>query len=410
MYCTICPPQRLRATITLPSSKSISNRLLIINRLANSTVLPQNISDCDDTVAMIKALRAPQAVTNIGAAGTAMRFLTAYFAATPGTTILTGSARMQQRPINELVDALKKIGAIIAYEKTEGYPPLRIEGRVLEGGEITMAGNISSQYTSALLMIAPILKKGLRLRLTGKITSRPYIDMTLQLMKEFGAIAEWKNEQTLEVAPQGYSPKPFLIENDWSAASYWYEMIALSNDQNAEVRLPGLFNESSQGDAFVKEMFLPLGVRTDYKDGMIILRKGEVQQEQMDLPMEKQPDLAQTIAVTCAMLGRPFRLTGLHTLRIKETDRLLALQTELGKLGINIDISDDDTLSWDGTMHKPQDDIIIETYDDHRMAMSFAPTALRHSGISINHPEVVTKSYPKYWEDLKTAGFTISTL
>lgn len=408
----------LRGRIVLPASKSISGRALIINALSGSSLLPDNLSDSDDTQAMLNALREMPEVIDIGAAGTAMRFLTAYLSVTPGTHTITGTERMKHRPIGILVDALRTLGADIAYEGEEGFPPLRIAGRNdIEGGELSVPGNVSSQYISALLMIAPTLKKGLRLTLTGQIASRPYLDMTVSMMRDFGAEVEWIAKDVIEVKPGSYRQRPYHIESDWSAASYWYEMVALSPDAGAQVELVGLHHDSIQGDSKVWQLMSELGVATEYyeePDGTEIIRLRKTGNLACHFchDFSHQPDLAQTFAVTCAMLDVPFRLVGLQSLRIKETDRIAALVEELGKI-VCLE-GNDSELQWEGFYNiddlelLPFEEFTFDTYDDHRMAMALAPVCLRTGGeIVINNPEVVSKSYPHYWEDLEKVGFSI---
>lgn len=399
-------PSEVKATIQLPASKSISNRALIIHALSGGSDAPANLSDCDDTRVMIKALTGNEEVIDILAAGTAMRFLTAYLSATPGTHTLTGTQRMQQRPIQILVNALRQLGAQIEYAGNEGFPPLHICGTELTGDEITLKGNVSSQYISALLMIGPVLKHGLQLHLTGEIISRPYINLTLQLMKEFGAVAAWTSDQSIRVEPRPYRSVPFTVESDWSAASYWYQIAALS--PAAEIELTGLFRNSYQGDSRGAQLFAKLGVETQYTDrGVRLIKKGALP-TRLDEDLVEIPDLAQTFVVTCALLDIPFRFTGLQTLKIKETDRIAALKTELAKLGYVLRDENDSILVWDGERCKPQETPVIKTYEDHRMAMAFAPAAIRYPHMQIAEPQVVSKSYPAYWEDLKKAGFLIS--
>ena len=378
-------PRMLNADIMLPASKSISNRALIIHALAGGDALPQNLSDCNDTYVVLQALNTRSSVIDIGAAGTAMRFLTAYLAATSGTYTLTGSDRMKQRPIGILVDTLQKLGADISYLEQQGYPPLLIKGHQLHGGSIEIPGHVSSQFISALLLTAPVMTTGLELRLRGEIVSRPYIDLTLCTMKQFGADADWTDTCTIRVNPVAYEEHPFLIENDWTAASYWYETVALYAPGQASVCLHGLMDGSRQGDAIVKYIFSLLGVKTTF-----------------------DTDLAQTIAVTCCAMGVLFRFDGLASLKIKETDRLMALQKELRKLGYVVEIENDNALIWNGETCKPTS-TTIDTYDDHRMAMAFAPLAVRTGSLQINHPDVVTKSYPHFWNDMASAGFHISS-
>lgn len=399
-------PSEVKATIQLPASKSISNRVLIIHALSGGKESLRNLSDCDDTQVMIKALTENTEPIDILAAGTAMRFLTAYLSATPGTHTLTGTQRMQQRPIQILVNALRQLGAQIEYTGNEGFPPLRIEGTELTGDEITLKGNVSSQYISALLMIGPVLKHGLQLHLTGEIISRPYINLTLQLMKDFGAVAAWTSDQSIRVEPRPYRSVPFTVESDWSAASYWYQIAALA--PAAEIELTGLFRNSYQGDSRGAQLFAKLGVETQYTDrGVRLIKKGTLP-TRLDEDLVDIPDLAQTFVVTCALLDIPFRFTGLQTLKIKETDRIAALKAELAKLGYVLRDENDSILVWDGERCKPQEVPVIKTYEDHRMAMAFAPAAIRYPHMQIAEPQVVSKSYPAYWEDLKKAGFLIS--
>ncbi|MBQ8360526.1 MAG: 3-phosphoshikimate 1-carboxyvinyltransferase [Bacteroidaceae bacterium] len=406
----VTPPATLRTTIKLPSSKSISNRVLVINALSGSVEVPQNLSDCDDTRVMVKALTEDTPVVDIMAAGTAMRFLTAYYAATLGSKkTLTGTERMQQRPIRILVDALRHLGARVEYVKNEGYPPLLVCGQSLEVSEVSLQGNVSSQYISALLMIAPVMKQGLHLKLEGTVISRPYIDLTLQLMTDFGAKVRWVGENDIVVESYPYVPRAFTVESDWSAASYWYEMLALIPDEEATVVLPGLYAHSYQGDSAVAELFRQLGVATEYdaEADRVTLRKQGTPISRMDYDFVNQPDLAQTFVVTCSMLGIPFRFIGLQSLKIKETDRIAALIRELKKLGILLHEEEGGVLGWEGDRCEPEKGVTIDTYEDHRMAMAFAPVCIVSGGLRINHPEVVSKSYPHYWDDLVRAGFVI---
>lgn len=398
-------PSTIKATIQLPASKSISNRALIINALGKGTFEPENLSDCDDTQVMIKALTEGQEVIDIMAAGTAMRFLTAYLSVSSGEHTITGTERMQQRPIQILVNALRELGADIEYVGKEGFPPLRIKGTELKQHEITLKGSVSSQYISALLMIAPVLKNGLTLHLTGEIVSRPYINLTLQLMKDFGAEAAWITDDSIAVQPKPYKSIPFTIESDWSAASYWYQIAALSH--NAEIELSGLFKDSYQGDSRGAEVFAKLGIETEYtRQGVKLTRSCEMP-ARLEEDFVDIPDLAQTFVVTCALLNIPFRFTGLQSLKIKETDRIAALITELRKLGYILREENDSVLMWHGERCEPEAIPVIQTYEDHRMAMAFAPAVLRNPFIQIADPQVVSKSYPHYWKDLEKAGFGI---
>lgn len=406
-------PERLAQTIQLPASKSISNRALIIYALSGGRNLPQNLSDCDDTEVIIEALRYMPDEINIKAAGTAMRFMTAYLSVMRGIHVITGTERMQHRPIAILVDALRKLGAQIEYVGQEGFPPLRITGNKLQGGELSIPGNVSSQYISALLMIGPMLEDGLTLQLTGEIISRPYIDLTLWMMGEFGTEAKWSSADTITVAHKPYKSRDYFIESDWSGASYWYEMVALSKDRDAEVKLTGLMDGSMQGDSTTRYIFSLLGVKTTFetqKKGipqMVTLKKNGRGVGKLEYDFVNAPDLAQTFVVTCAALDIPFHFKGLSTLKIKETDRIAALKKEMLKLGYVIHDANDSELYWDGERCEPDLQAGIDTYEDHRMALAFAPYALRQNGLIINNPQVVTKSYPKFWDDLKLVGFNI---
>ena len=404
MRYTVSAPAALHATIQLPASKSISNRALILHSLAHGNILPCNLSDCDDTMVMIRALNGNSEHIDILAAGTAMRFLTAYLSVTPGIRTITGTQRMQQRPIRILVDALRELGAQIEYAGNEGFPPLRITGTELKGEEISLAGGVSSQYISALLMIGAVLPKGLRLHLTGHIISRPYINLTLQLMRDFGARADWTSENSITVSPGGYTDTPFTVESDWSAASYWYQMMAI---RGGEIELLGLFPHSYQGDSRGAEVFSRLGVHTAYADRGVKLTRTSASVTRLDEDMVDIPDLAQTFVVTCCLMDIPFRITGLQSLKIKETDRITALITELRKLGYIVRSEQDSILLWDGERCPADEAPVIATYEDHRMAMAFAPACLVLPHIRIDEPQVVSKSYPAYWDDLRKAGFKV---
>lgn len=407
-------PNRIKAEINLPASKSISNRVLVIHSLSGGNSTLHNLSDCDDTQVMINALRDMPEVIDIKAAGTAMRFMSAYLSVTEGEHVITGTERMKHRPIGVLVDALRRLGADIEYVGEQGYPPLRIRGKQLEGGTLEVPGNISSQYISALLMIGPALRNGLELRLTGDIISRPYIDLTLHVMHEFGCKIEWSSVDTISVKPQRYDDREYVVENDWSASSYWYEMLALSEDKENGVILPGLRDASRQGDSVVRYLYSLLGVKTAFKNGdhgqdtKVALTRHFSALTRMDYDFINQPDLAQTFVVTCCALGIPFHFTGLASLKIKETDRIEALKTEMRKLGYVLRDVNDCELEWDGARCEAEENPSIDTYEDHRMAMSFAPLAITLGCIRINNPEVVSKSYPNYWDDLRKAGFEIT--
>ncbi len=415
MRIRLYPPETLRTEAQIPASKSISNRALIIQALAGRNAAEEqtevkNLSDCDDTQVMTRALSLMPHTIDIMAAGTAMRFLTAYLSITAGTHIITGTERMRHRPIGILVDALRQLGAQIEYAEETGFPPLRITGQELKGGSLSLSGSVSSQYISALLMIAPMMEQGLTLTLTGDIVSRPYIDMTLTIMATFGAKAQWKDERTLRVEPEKYKPTPYTIENDWSASSYWYEMVALTQDPEPKVTLQRLFRKSTQGDSAIQDIFSHLGVHTRFfsnEEGVecIELTRQGCPCKHLDYDFVRQPDLAQTVVVTCVMMGITFRFTGLQSLKIKETDRLTALCTELRKLGYVLKEQDGNTLLWEGERCTPEKRPVMDTYEDHRMAMSLAPACMQTGMIEMNDPHVVSKSYPRFWEEL--TGFRI---
>jgi 3-phosphoshikimate 1-carboxyvinyltransferase len=418
MQKTLKLARKFAADVTPPTSKSISNRALMLQALCRERRYTiEQLAVCDDTEHMLEGIetkKAGAALIDIGATGTAMRFLTAYLAITPGETTITGSERMQQRPIGTLVEALRMLGADITYMNREGFPPLRIQGKPLQGGTLEIEAGISSQYISALLMIGPCMKEGLTLKLKGNIASRTYIELTLDLMRHYGATAEWADERTLRIEPGRYEDKPLSVEGDWSGASYWYELAAVAAHYGYEVdiRLHGMREDSRQGDRVVAQLFEELGVKTEYaeKGVELLIDKAPCgidnsQFSILNFQFEKDfthcPDIAQTMAVTYCLLGTPFTFTGIQSLRIKETDRVAALIHELRKLGFVLRAEGDERLIWDGTRCTPDEHPVIATYDDHRMAMAFAPAALCHEELTIKHPEVVTKSYPNFWEDLK---------
>ena len=414
MYHHITAPSQLNQTIKLPASKSISNRVLVIYALSGSKILPDNLSDCDDTEVIMAALQHNPYEIDIKAAGTAMRFMTAFLSVKDGEEhVLTGTERMRHRPIGILVDALRRLGADISYIGEEGFPPLRIRGHSLEGGLLEIPGNISSQFISALLLIGPVMRNGLTLRLTGDVISRPYIDLTLWTMREFGADAEWSDFETIVVKPVPYRQRPYYIENDWSGASYWYEMMALSRHKDDEIRLEGLMDGSKQGDSSVRYIFSLLGVKSTFETTQggvpttVSLRHTGRCVPRLEYDFINAPDLTQTFVVCCALLGVHFHFHGLSTLKIKETDRIEALKTEMRKLGYVIRDVNGCELIWDGERCEPSYEAGIDTYEDHRMALAFAPAAFRTGGLRINNPQVVTKSYPRFWDDLRKAQFTI---
>ena len=415
MQYEIKAPSVLQHTAKLPASKSISNSVLVIHALTGGHTRPSNLSDCDDTEVIVEALNNNPYEINIKAAGTAMRFMTAYLAVKEGEEhVLTGTERMRHRPIAILVDALRKLGAQIDYVGEEGYPPLRIKGCAPEGGLLEVAGNISSQFISALLMIGPQLKNGLTLHMTGDVISRPYIDLTLWTMREFGADADWSDFDTITVKPQPYKDRAYLTENDWSAASYWYEMMALTSNLDDEIKLEGLMDGSMQGDSQVRYIFSLLGVKTIFasktpgEPTTVTLKHSGHCVPRLEYNFVNSPDLAQTFVVCCALLNVPFHFTGLSTLKIKETDRIEAMKKEMRKLGYVVRSANDCELIWDGELCEPSLEAGIDTYEDHRMALAFAPAALCFEGLRINNPQVVTKSYPYFWEDIKAAGFALN--
>lgn len=394
------------AEIIITGSKSESNRLLLLQALYPSIEII-NLSISDDSMVMQKALTASESEIDIHHAGTAMRFLTAFFAIQEGRkVILTGSLRMKERPIKILVDALNELGANISYVENEGFPPLKIKGSIIEKSKVSLPANVSSQYISALLLIAPKLKNGLQLTLIGKITSVPYINMTLELLNKKGVKTAFEGN-IITVHPQAEIANPkSLVESDWSSASYYYSIVALS-PIGTEIKLSSYEPDSLQGDSVLSEIYKDFGVTTDFINSSIVLRKSSVEnrQSKIEYDLSNSPDIAQTIAVTCFGLGLGCHLKGLHTLKIKETDRLLALKTELEKLGASVNVTNDSLELKTATDIKS--DIEITTYNDHRMAMAFAPLALK-TALQIQDAMVVSKSYPTFWDDLKSIGFKIT--
>lgn len=403
----IIAPRRIEGEIDLPASKSISNRVLLLNALCATPGRLSNLAQCDDTDAVLSALAQPDASeVNIGAAGTAMRFLTAYFATREGReVVIDGTERMRQRPIGVLVDALRQLGADIEYVEAEGYPPLKITGTRLHGGALTVSGSVSSQYITAILLIAPVIG-GITLTIEGEIMSRPYIDMTLALMARYGVKAEWR-ENVIHVPAGEYTALDFTVEADWSAASYWWAMQAIV--PQSRITFKGLEPQSLQGDSRIAELMSQMGVTGNWCGRYLDLRSnggvGCCCSTFADL--SDTPDIAQTLVVMLCLMGRPFRITGLRTLRIKETDRLEALRTELRKLGYAVKVEGDDAISWHFETTAAEASPHICTYHDHRMAMAFAPAAIRFPGLIIDDAQVVSKSYPLFWEHLRQAGFKI---
>ncbi len=397
--------KQLKGTIQLPGSKSESNRALIINSLCPNPAEIIGLSNADDTETLQKALLQHSPSIDIGPAGTAMRFLTARLAIKKGTFTLTGSKRMLERPIGILVNALQELGANIAYNNQKGYPPLTITGSENIGGEVSLDGSVSSQYISALCLIAPTLKNGIKINFTTELISRPYLEMTLAIMKKFGVSSYWQNN-SLVIEHQTYISNPLVIEPDWSSASYWYSLAALSD--HCELLLPGFSSTSLQGDHQVATIFNNFGVSTNFLKNGIFLSKTPnfTPSKTLVIDCVNFPDLAQTIAVTAAALQIDCTLTGLQSLRIKETDRIAALISELAIFGITAIAGDNNSLKISpGPILPPIR--AVQTYHDHRMAMAFAPLLLKVGSLTIENPMVVSKSYPNSWKDLQTINITV---
>lgn len=394
-----------KSEITVTGSKSESNRLLLLKALF-PTVGINNVSNADDAVLMQKALNSDSDIIDIHHAGTAMRFLTAFSAAQAGReVVLTGSSRMQERPIKILVNALEQLGADISYEKENGYPPLRINGKHILNDNVNIDANVSSQYISALLLIAPSLDNGLTLTLNGEITSVPYINMSLSLLNQLGIKTVFENNTiTVQSARNGISPITLTVESDWSSASYFYSIVALS-DVGTEIVLSSYKENSLQGDSVLANLYLEFGVKTVFRDNKIYIQKEDIcKHKKINFELNNAPDIAQTIAVTCLGLGLDCYLGGLHTLKIKETDRLQALKNEIEKFGAKVNITNNSlNLICSDDLNN---DITIETYKDHRMAMAFAPLGLKVN-LVISKAEVVSKSYPNFWSDLSLIGFEL---
>ena len=405
----IAPRFPINCSINLSGSKSISNRLLLLKEILDLKIDLKNLSDSEDTKLLLKALRqikeAKNKSINIHNAGTDMRFLTALLAIKKGTWTITGSERMKKRPIGELVSALKSLGAEIEFLEKENYPPLEIKGKIILGGTLKIDASQSSQFISALLLISPKLKNGLVLTLKNRIVSSPYIEMTAALLKKFNVpISKLKNTYTVNSRTKSNQIKAIKIESDWSSASYWYSICALS--KNAKIELNFLNKKSLQSDSILPELYKILGVETKYKKNSIIISRKKLETKSINYNFINCPDIAQTFAVTCFGLGICAKLTGLSTLKFKESDRIIALKTELEKMGAklvitnnSIELKKSNPIPFEG---------IIETYNDHRMAMSFSPLALVYNSIKIANPEVVSKSYPRFWKDLKSVGFSVN--
>lgn len=398
------PGNEIKGEIGVTGSKSESNRLLLLQALYKGLEI-KNLSNSDDTRVMKEGLSKEQGMVDIHHAGTAMRFLTAYFAAQPGKEVtLTGSQRMRERPISILVDALRSLGADIEYTENEGYPPLKIRGRSFTKNKVTLAANVSSQYISALLLIAPRLENGLELHLEGKITSVPYIKMTLSLLNEIGVKTDFTGG-VIRVEPFGENPENCTtVESDWSSASYFYSLASVC--EKASIVIESYKPDSLQGDSVLQEIYQELGVGSAFSGDRLMLKKVEApgRADTLTLNLVNAPDIAQTIAVSCFAIGKGCHLTGLHTLKIKETDRLEALKTELTKLGAKIRVTEEELFLEPGGDIIPE--VAIDTYNDHRMAMAFAPLAIKVP-VVINDAGVVSKSYPDFWKDLASLGFEV---
>lgn len=402
----------LDAQIQITGSKSETNRLLLLQALFSGLTI-DNISNSDDAAAMQKGVGVRKGTVDVYHAGTAMRFLTAFFATQEGVDILlTGSERMQQRPIGILVSALRALGADIEYDAQQGYPPLRIKGKSLEISEVSLDAGVSSQYISALLLVAPSLKNGLRLSLEGRITSVPYIKMTLALLDQIGVAASFEGHTITVSSAKQMAPTNLVVESDWSSASYYYSLVAMSAI-GSRVCLSSYKEESLQGDAVLAAIYESMGVQTSFEGHSLVLSKisdpsASILQEGLSWDLANAPDIAQTIAVSCFGLGLDCHLTGLHTLKIKETDRLLALENELTKFGAALQVTED-SLHLDAFKGTFKQGVSVATYHDHRMAMAFAPLALRVP-MQIEDAMVVKKSYPDFWEDLRVLGFEVTVL
>ena len=393
----------LQAEIAITGSKSETNRLLLLQALFPNIIL-ENTSNSDDSEVMQKALKGNEEIVDIHHAGTAMRFLTAYFAVSEGReVVLTGSPRMQERPIKVLVETLQQLGAQITYEKEEGYPPIRIKGQKITASKVSIPANVSSQYISALLLVAPKLENGIELTLVGEITSVPYIKMTLALLNDLNITTSFEGNVITVHPKKEVETKVMTVESDWSSASYFYSLVALA--QTATISLTSYKETSLQGDSALVEIYKQMGVTSQFEGNKITLTKqSDFEYKDLNLELNNTPDIAQTIVVTCLGLGIGCHLTGLHTLKIKETDRLEALRIELTKLGADISVTND-SLTLIATK-SINEEIRIDTYNDHRMAMAFAPLGLKVP-IVINNADVVSKSYPDFWNDLKSLGFIV---
>ena len=395
----------INADLILPPSKSISNRALIIQALCQSKPKLLNLSKSSDTQSLVQALQPTSKTIDIGDAGTSMRFITAYLSQHEGSYILTGSDRMKERPIGHLVEALNSIGAEINYLEKDGFPPLAIYGKALEGGKVDIFTSVSSQFVSALLLIAPTLKKGLSLSLKGEVLSKPYIKMTLDIMRYFGIQSSWTNN-TIEVEPQNYVSKDLKVESDWSALAFILQ--AMSIAKSAQVSISGLSKDSWQGDSYVLNLFEKFGLQYEFKDEKLYLKKlNKGLNGDYNVNLIDTSDLAQAYCCTLSALSKSAKIKGLNNLKLKESHRLKALHMELNKIGQNNRYSKGTIQLESSVLHTPTES--FDSHNDHRMAMCLAPFALLFD-IKIKNVEVVNKSYPSYWEDLKKMGFTISPL
>lgn len=393
--------------INLPASKSINNRLLIMSELSGRKLQISNLSPSDDVVIMKNILNSKDKIKNAGHAGTVMRFMTAFLSVKPGNYILTGTERMKNRPILELVESLKKLGADIKYIEKKGFPPLEINGKILNGGTVEINSGISSQYISALLMIGPYLKNGLKLILTGDTISSSYINLTIGLMKMAGASVS-RESNTILVENIPYAESQLEVEADWSSASYWFSIVGLSN--NRTILMPGLNKSSLQGDSDIMGLFADLGVKSEFKQEGLHLSPIPMKKNYFQFDFRNNPDMVQTYVPYCIGKNIPFEFSGCRSLRIKETDRISALQKELAKFNVILKSTEDGNLiSWDGKS-KPDwnKNVTIETYDDHRMALGMAPLCIVSKELIINNPAVVSKSYPGFWEDLEKTGISVN--
>ena len=394
----------LKASVQLPFSKSISNRLLIMEALSGNKFPLKNISDADDTKLLKQILETESEIINAQNAGTCFRFLTAYLSQKEGKWSLTGSDRMKQRPVGELVDALRKLGAEIKYFEKENFPPLLIHGKKLMGGKIKISASQSSQFVSALLLIAPYVEGGLKIVLEGEVSSMPYIEMTLKLMEQFG-IRIFKSGSAIEIPQQEYQPKEYSIEPDWSSAAFWYAMAAMSDE--AEILLKGLSANSIEGDSIAVELMQQFGVETKFvSEGALITHRRKLTPKNFSFNFSNHPDLAPALFVLCAASGVEAKFTGLKNLSIKESNRTEALKTELEKSGARILKINEDEYQIIPSIIKSSDQQ-FNNYDDHRIAMGLATLAIPLGKVEIKNPAVVSKSYPEFWNDLRSAGFEL---